>query len=229
MQEYFEFTRPDSERLLAHAVRRDEGKLIASCPLVPRHKWYTDPTPAPVHFEVSHNRRDELIIWGWTDGCVVHERLLADFEREGFSGYRTYPGSVRFRDGSVSEEYRRFIVAGWAGIASPESGVRLIDSCSGCMNKTYSPVTDFDKVIDWSQWNGDDFFIVWPLIGRKLITSRVAQWLSHHKIRSLGLSREFESLKESKALSSLKFERGRLSDYLPQDVATKYGGPLGLE
>jgi hypothetical protein len=41
--------------------------------------------------------------------------------------------------------------------------------------------------------------------------------------------REFESIKGSRALSSLKFEVGRLSNYLPQDVAIKYGCPLGLE
>jgi hypothetical protein len=96
---------------------------------------------------------------------VIHEQFLADFNREGFSGYRTQSATVRSRDGSVSEEYRRFIVAGWSGIVSPELGVQLIDGCPGCMHKTYSPITDFDRIVDWTHWNGEDFFIVWPLIG----------------------------------------------------------------
>lgn len=64
---------------------------------------------------------------------------------------------VRFRDGSETKEYREFVVTGWAGIASPESGAQLVQSCTGYPYMEYSAITNYADVVDWSQWTGEDF------------------------------------------------------------------------
>jgi hypothetical protein len=53
-------------------------------------------------------------------------------------------------------------------------------------------ITNFDEVIDWDQWTGEDFFFVWPLTGHRLCTERAAKWLGASGIRSFRLSRGFE-------------------------------------
>jgi hypothetical protein len=181
----------------------------------------------PLSLEVKHNRREEQIIWLWLGGLVVHEQLLDAFQEQGFTGYRANPATVRFRDGVISTEYLEFIVTGWAGIASPESGIRLVESCPGCPRKRYSPITNYEKVIDWSQWTEEDFFIVWPMAQDKLVTKRVAEWLLARKVKSFRLEDGFALQK--KLMSPLKLRGGRLSDWFPEDLAIKYGRPLGLE
>jgi hypothetical protein len=59
------------------------------------------------------------MIWSGSD-CGVHESLIEAFEKEGFTGYRLEPATVRFRDSRISTEYREFLVTGWAGMVSPE-------------------------------------------------------------------------------------------------------------
>lgn len=181
----------------------------------------------PLYLEVRHNRQDEQIIWGC--GFAVHNQILEEFRKEGFTGYRVKPAIVRFGDGSISTEYQEFVVTGWAGMASPESGLHVLKSCPGCRWKEYSPVTNFEKVIDWSQWTGEDFFVVWPLIGYKLCTERVAKWLLEHKVKSFHLEKGFAQIERDPIISRQGFPGVRLSVFFPQDLAIKYGRPLEIE
>jgi hypothetical protein len=167
------------------------------------------------------------MIWG--AGVSVHQSLVEEFAKEGFTGYRLKPALVRFRDGSTSDEYHEFVVTGWAGMASPESGIKLLESCPACQWKKYSAIANFKKVIDWSQWTGDDFFIVWPMGWRLLCTERVAQWLVAHKVKSFSLAEGFADITRYPSIAKLGYTGGRLTNYLPEDLAIKYGKPLGLE
>jgi hypothetical protein len=225
---FFNFTYPQSERLMADFNKSFGERETFLCPISPEHDG-GHRRIGPLYLEVKHNRRDELIIWAWGQGCAIHEQILDEFEREGFTGYRVEPATVSFLDGSASTEYREFIVTGWAGTASPESGVRLVKGCPACLRKEYSPITNFEKVIDWSQWSGEDFFVVWPMMGYRLVTGRLAQWLLTRKVKSFRLEKEFEVRKRDSIISKLNIPAGRLSIYLPEDLAIRYGRPLGLE
>jgi hypothetical protein len=136
---------------------------------------------------------------------------------------------VTFLDGQTSDEYREFTVTGWAGVVHPESGMRVLESCPGCLWKNYGPIVDFGKVIDWDQWTGEDFFFVWPLTGHRLCTERAARWLETSGIRSFVLGRGFELLERKRNSLNFGIPRGALSEVLPEDLALKYGKPLGLE
>lgn len=228
MIKYFNFTYPRAERLMADFNKCFGERETIPCPLSSVHDG-GNRRISPLYLEVKHNQRDELIIWAWGQGCAIHEQLLEEFKGEGFSGYRVRPATVSFSDGTVSTEYREFIITGWAGVAAPESGVRLMKNCPGCLRKEYSPIEDYGKVIDWNQWKGEDFFVVWPLMGYKFVTERVAEWLLARKVKSFRLEKEFDEDKRDALISKLKIPTGRLSLYFPEDLAIKYGRPLGLE
>jgi hypothetical protein len=230
MVTYFHLRHPDSERLLADGSESAPGVKaqidIAECPITSKH-IDSRRRISPLFLQVKHICNDELMIWSWgLNGNVVHERLLAEFEQQGFTGFQTKPATVRFHDGSLSSAYREFIVTGWAGMAPYESGIRLVESCPACHKKKYSRFTDVDHLIDWSHWTGGDFFVVWPMPRFTLITERVAEWLLSQRVKSFALG----SLEDiDPAALRFGFGPGRLSDYLPEDLAIKFGRPLGIE
>lgn len=211
----------DSEMMPGVPSRR----VILPCPITTDHNdGYR--RVSPLYLQLKHNRREELIIWSWTSGCVVHESVLAEFEREGFTGYQVKPSTVRFSDGFISTEYKEFIVTGWAGMVAPESGIQVVKSCPACHWTNYSGITNPDKLLDFSEWTGEDFFIAWPMPLSRFVTDRVAKWLQFNKTKSLLLM----GLKDrGKWFGNGGFTPGRLSNYLPEDLAIRYGRPLGLE
>lgn len=224
MVTYFNLHWPHSERLMADTAIKEEREYRA-CPITTEHSDGSRRV-SPLALTLKHNHRDETMIWCWVEGLVVHERLLEGFEREGFTGYRTRPATVRFRDGELSNEYREFIVTGWAGVATDESGVRVKLGCPVCHWKKYTGITNYEKLIDWSHWTGEDFFIVWPLPRFILITERVAHWILNNEVRSCSVQGldDFDH-----PVGASGFTVGRLSNFMPQDLAIKYGRPLDLE
>jgi len=181
----------------------------------------------PLHHFVKHNDRNQDIIWG--SQVAVHKDAIEQLRNHGFTGFRASPAQVTFRDGVTSDDYREFVVTGWAGVAQPESGVRVIESCPGCKWKRYSAITDFEKVIDWRQWTGEDFFIAWPFSNHRFCTERAANWLKSSALRSFSIVDPFEREKGRRYVMDGGFPRGPLSEALPEDLAIKYGRPLGLE
>ena len=159
-------------------------------------------------------------------GLVFHSSVVEEFEKRGITGYRLKPAKVRFRNGSVSNEYSGLVVTGWAGVAPAESGIELLEGCE-CGYKKYSSLKHPEHLIDWAQWTGEDFFMVWPLPNYLMITKRVAEALSELKVKSYSL----ESMLSPPPSCGRDwgFSAGALSEYLPYDVAVKYGTPLGLQ
>jgi hypothetical protein len=223
---FFQFNARSGGDLTVHFGKEFSQWRHEPCPVGGKHKSRTYRI-GELHHYLKHNRREEQILWG--SDIAIHASVLEKFANEGITGFRTKPAKVTFRDGSTSDEYREFIVTGWAGVVRQESGMRLLDSCPGCLWKNYGPIHDFTRIIDWDQWTGEDFFIVWPLTGHRLCTERVAKWLEASGIRSCSLGRGFELLEKKKDCLNYGIPRGPLSEYLPEDLAIKYGRPLGLE
>ena len=226
MISFLEFQGPYESELSADFSKEFRQWERLSCPVNPSHKA-TRRRIGPLHHFVHHNDRNQQIIWGLQ--IAMHKNAIEEFERQGFTGFRTNPAQVTFRDGVTSNDYLEFIVTGWAGVASPQSGVRVVESCPGCNWKIYSAITDFDKVVDWSQWTGEDFFIVWPFSGHRFCTERAADWLKGSGLKSFSIVDPFEREKRKRYVMDGGFPRGALSEELPEDLAVKYGRPLGLE
>lgn len=224
MVTYFNLHSPDSERLMGDSDVEVEYETHR-CPITTEHADYSRRI-SPLAVKVKHNRREEKMIWCWVEGLVIHEQLLESFRQQGFTGYRTRATTVRFRDGNLSNEYHEFSVTGWAGVATAESGVRVKKGCPVCHWKNYTGISNYEKLIDWSRWTGDDFFIVWPLPRFILITERVAQWMISNDVKSYSL-RGLDDFDHPVGASG--FTVGRLSNFMPEDLAIKYGRPFDLE
>ena len=223
MIEYFHLFYPESQRLLGSDSANPYA--VTLCP-VADHRSVRRVREAAI--EVSHSKRDQLMIWLVSGEVAVHRTVLLEMENQRVSGYRSRPATVQFRDGSVSTDYSEIIVTGWAGVAPVESGIRLVEECPGCHRKRYSGLQDSDKVIDWTQWTGDDFFIVWPLPKYILITKRIVDILTAMNVKSyrLGGLRRYEN--RNIPVSRQGFAVPPLSNFMPEDLALQYGGRLGL-
>jgi hypothetical protein len=139
----------------------------------------------PINPAVAHNKREEPVIWSFlTQSCLVHSSIASEMESQGFTGYELWPISVRFRDGFLSHDYRRLVVTGWAGMADPMSGIELVESCAGCDVRRFSPLKHPRHLVDVSKWKGEDFFVVWPLANKIVVTQRLVDLFQAAKVRT---------------------------------------------
>jgi hypothetical protein len=145
---------------------------------------------------------------------------------QGFTGFSLRPATVRFRDGFVSRDYQRLVVTGWAGVAHPSSGIRLVKSCTGCDVREYSGLKNPKRLVDVKQWAGDDFFIVWPLAWNVVVTMRVAEYFQSAKVRSCEI---LPLAAPPSAHALLRWESGfsvtGLAGVFPKALAAKYRRP----
>jgi len=235
MSEFFCLADPGSDGLLAVSdfVLGGKDAVFEPCPVESGHQNCATPPDDShldglINLEVKHNKRDQMLIWTWPPWpcVVVHEQLAVQMTSAGLSGFSLRPARVRFRDGSVTQEYKRLLVTGWGGVAHPESGIKLVKACRGCLLKSYSSLTDASKLIDPRQWSGEDFFVVWPLPYLVFITSRAADFFRFARAKSYAL----HSLDPGggRFCGSSGFSVGSLADNFPRDLALKYGGPAGI-
>jgi hypothetical protein len=220
MSKYFHLVVPESERLQATEVGRATRWETSYCPTGDEH-FDGQRRATNLSVKVNHDKHDEQMIWTWGGECLVHESLVDEFSGQGFTGFQLKPATVRFRDVRISKSYQEIIAVGWAGVAPPESGIHVVHNCSRCHWKKYSSLTDGERLVDWSQWTGEDFFMVWPLPTFILITERVAKFLRRERVKSYSLKSLYRTWDG--------FSVPRLSSFLPNDLARKYGESLGLE
>jgi hypothetical protein len=219
---YHELESTGSDRLRAYRDKREW--IVDKCPVNEKHVDGGTQI-GDASFYVKHNYRNQMIVWAVHD-CLIHEELLDKFTDEGFTGFRTQPAKLRYSDGKITTSYKVLIVTGWAGIVLPDSGMKIIEECPNCHWKVYSPISNYESIVDWSQWTGDDFFIVYPLVGRILVTERVGEFLKKEKVKSYllhDLKDEPDIIREQPTYAN------RLSTRFPKDLAIKYGRPLGIE
>ncbi len=188
------------------------------------------------------SKRIPDFVWTWHSECLIQDQVLQLFRERGFTGFEVKPVRAQMKirakkpdpcddnPGLTAELANQIkiptlwelVVTGWAGVTSPESGVRLLESCSTCGLTSYSCFTDPTRLIDDSQWDGSDFFMVWPLPKFIFVTQRVAQTIRRTKLQGAHL----------KHLSKLKCKSrlgpGRLSYWMPEARARELGEPLGI-
>jgi len=119
------------------------------------------------------------------------------------------------------------IVTGWAGMAPPESGIKLIEHCEGCGHTVYSAWTNPERLIDSSQWDGSDFFVVWPLPWRIFVTERVAKVLRDNRLSGIALKPSSDLVFSPNIIPTLS--TGRLSDWMPEERARQLGAKMGID
>jgi hypothetical protein len=164
------------------------------------------------------------LLWTWYSECIISDLSLQLFQNCNFTGFETKP--VLSHPGRNSSrtipKLWELVIVGWAGIAPPESGIKLIESCSGCGLLRYSCFDDPEKLINESKWDGSDFFIVWPLPRFIFVTDRVKKAIEEKGLRG----GRFIASKDLKCINDLG--PGRLSHIMPDNRARMLGKSLGI-
>ncbi len=120
---------------------------------------------------------------------IITEEVATLFEEAGFTGYTLKPiGVDKVGRGSkyAVPPLWEFIVIGNGGNAHPKSEIKLKYECTACGHKIY---TDFGKglFVDESQWDGSDFFTIWPLPKFIIVTERVKEFIEKNKLKNCRL------------------------------------------
>lgn len=190
------------------------------------------------------SKRITDFVWTWYSECLIQDRTLTLFREEGFTGFEVKPVKARMKvrakhpdpcddnPGLKAEDAAEMeiptvwelVVTGWGGVAPPESGVRLAESCPTCGHLVYTSFENPSLLIDEEQWDGSDFFIVWPLPRFIFVTDRVARFIRKHKLTGVRLQAP-ETLRRG---PSGELSPGRLSHSMPEARARELGEPLGI-
>jgi len=126
--------------------------------------------------------------WGWLRDILISERALRILEQNGVTGFEVKPQNVAFARRSMGTAPILFelIVTGWGGLAAPASGLRTTDFCPSCRHRVYE-VAQPSRIIDPSEWDGSDLFIVWPLPGFRFCSARLARILQENRMSGVDL------------------------------------------
>jgi hypothetical protein len=222
----FLLNHPSSLGRLAEWVNGDVHFAKVSCPLNGGHqrsgKRLDELSIALPHADV------EDFVWTWYAECLLQEHVLEFFREHGITGYqlKRVRACIRNRPSMSPPVLWELVVTGWAGQASPNSGVKLLEKCDGCGHMIYSQFSSSQELIDESKWDGADIFMVWPMPKFIFVTQRVADIIRHHKLTGVELT-EVNDLQPAEGKRPT-FSPGRLSNYMPEDRARQLGEPLGI-
>jgi hypothetical protein len=160
---------------------------------------------------------------------LLQDHVLELFRRHEFSGFEVKPVAARFeKSPEPAPKLWELVLTGWAGVAKPESGIRLDESasCNACGMLRYTGLTNAEHLIDESKWDGSDFFMVWPLPMYVFVTERVVNMIDEYHLTGIRIEAVSE-LKQSPHVIP-GYSPGRLSYSMPEKRARELGEPLGI-
>lgn len=192
------------------------------CPIVPGHKRGVRISDLDVL--VPCNPAPD-VIFTWMSECLIQERAWKLFVDEKFTGFSIRPAKARIqRDRSPIVVYE-LLITGWAGVAPMATGIREVERCAGCGHLRYSGIREPSNLIDVQNWDGSDFFMIWPLPRYIFTTGRVVEACKKHAVSGIEFSRSFPTT-SGRVIPG--YTPGRLSYYMPSDRAHLIGDPLGI-
>lgn len=144
---------------------------------------------------------------------MISEKALRVLAQNGVTGFEVKAADVAFASRSMGTPPRLFelIVTGWGGIAAPASGLRTTLFCPSCRRRVYE-VAQPSRIIDPSEWDGSDLFVVWPLPRFRFCTARVARILQENRLSGVDLI----PAADIPLHSGSKLVPGPLTQHMPQ-------------
>ncbi len=228
MNEFYEFHWKDSDPVIELDYDAIVGEEIIPCPLDPGHPgigWYR------INDLVAKLRSPKVrdVMNTWHSDYIITDRVATMFKEQGFTGYELRHVDVKLPQ---TDRFRRVIppvlwelkATGWGGIAPESSGIKLVTICPGCCYTHYTALLHPEHLIDESQWDGSDFFFVWPMPGFIFITERVKDYVKEKRLKGVDII-PVEKLKSN----NYGYSPGRLRYYMDRERAKKLGGHLGID
>jgi hypothetical protein len=164
------------------------------------------------------------VIFTWMSECLIQEAVRHIFESEGLTGFSALPARATLKETGRSIPVHELAVIGWGGMAPAASGIRELERCPGCGHLHYSQLEAPEKLIDPKNWDGSDFFMIWPLPRFRFVTERVVEVCRKHKISGVNFSQSIPTRAGRSGYSP-----GRLSYYMPRERAHLLGDALGID
>jgi len=152
-------------------------------------------------------------------------RALHLFQEEQLTGFSTRSAKGRIAKTGLPVALTELLVTGWGGMAPEASGIREVYRCQACGHLRYSGLEEPRCLLDVNNWDGSDFFMIWPLSRFRFVTGRVAEVCRKHSITGIALARNFP-LPSDRVISG--YSPDRLSYYFPTDRAHALGDPLDI-
>jgi hypothetical protein len=161
------------------------------CPVNPGHVfrrkkfgqlWVELPSRALREFE-----------WTWTSDLFISPHALEVLKENNVTGFETRPlMKAIFRKRSRGEPPPLFelAVTGWGGMGK-SAGVELVEFCPSCRHRVYR-IAEPSRLIDPSAWDGNDFFMVWPLPLFRFVSDRLAQIIRRNRLSGVKLTPAIE-------------------------------------
>lgn len=221
--EFFRLTRPDESARNAEWAKGNEYAMAADGETC---GWLFQ---RPFRCIVRKQQMGDIIWSGWAQ-CLISDHVLKLFRDEGITGFEVHRADPRlmFPHDPKEAVFWLVTVTGWGGMARSESGITKIIDPSELGRLVYSRCINPAAIIDPQQWDGSDFFIVWPLPNYFWVTSKVASLLKKHKLKRFRLIPPQE-LTFGLQVGEIGFGPGRLCQYFNEERAKQIGGPLGIE
>lgn len=165
----------------------------------------------------------------WHSDYLITDRVAGLFKEQGFTGYELRHVDVRLPQTDRVQGVKppvlwEFKATGWGGVAPETSGIKLVTLCQGCFYSHYTSPLHPKHLIDESQWDGSDFFFVWPMPGYIFCTERVKDYVRKQRLKGV----DIVPLKKIK-VGKYGLNPGRLRLYMNPERAKKLGGHLGID
>jgi len=122
-------------------------------------------------------------LWTSYSEAIVGEDVVRVFAEWGMDGCEFVPVELENTMGDpIAADLYELRVTGWGGMASVESGVRVLKECPHCKRRVFSGYTDPSQLVDLDAWDGSDIFTVWPLPRYLLATESVKELLAARQL-----------------------------------------------
>jgi hypothetical protein len=201
-------------------ARYESQKII--CPIFPGHRRSRRLSMLDV---VVPCDSPPDVIFTWMSECLISARVKVIFQEALLTGFSTRPAKARLRDSQAAISVDELMITGWGGIAPLNSGIREVERCAGCGYLRYSGIEEPSNLIDSTNWDGSDFFMIWPLPRYRFVTRRVIEVCRNYGISGIEFSPNFPAPTDG-VISD--YSPGRLSYYMPSDRAQSLGNSFGI-
>lgn len=161
------------------------------------------------------------IIKTWYSEFLLNDHVVDIFQKEGLTGYELKPVKARFKKKSDQPipQLWELVVTGWGGVAGD---VNITYKCDGCGMLRYSAPKDMSKFV--TNWDGSDFFIVWPLPKYVVVTQKVVDVIKKYDLKGC----LFKNIMQLDFSELRNLAPGCLRYWMPEKKAKEIGEPLGI-
>jgi len=116
--------------------------------------------------------------WTVYRDIIIEEDIVDSLKSADFSGVK-FQGVELFTTTKTPLGRRAFelTAVGWGGMARADSGIHVVKECPFCKRRVYSGFKDPERLFSSEEWDGSDFFVIWPMPKYVFITRKVVDYM----------------------------------------------------